>query len=116
MLQTQISVHLFQAAVFLFQFFHPLQLADTHPRAFGFPLIKRGLAEPMLAAQLLHRHSGFGFLQNLHDLAFRVFRFLHGKCSYFYFAMSFPLTSGMILREGYRSTCLHGQDTADWES
>lgn len=28
------------------------------------------IAEPVLAAEVFHRHSGFGFLQDIHDLAF----------------------------------------------
>jgi len=69
MFQTQVCIHLFQAPVLLFQLHHPFHFTNTHPAILGF-------AEPVLAAQLLHCYSGFGFLQNVYDLAFRKPRLL----------------------------------------
>ena len=63
MFQAQVRIHLLQAAVLLFQLFHPLHFADAHPTVLGFPLVKRSFAEPVLAAQIFYRYSGFGFLQ-----------------------------------------------------
>ena len=64
----------------------------------------------MLAAQLFHRHSGFRFLQETYDLAFRKLRLLHVDLSRLYCAtcaMSFPLISGTILGDAYRGTLLN---------
>jgi len=55
----------------------------------------------MLPAQLFHRYAGFGFFQDVNDLAFRELRLLHVDHSLLYFAMSFPLSSGTILGDGY---------------
>ena len=55
----------------------------------------------MLAAQFFQRNTGFGFLQNVHDLAFGELRLFHADYSLAYFAMSFPLFNGTILGEGY---------------
>lgn len=70
MFQTQVRIHLLQAAVLLFQFLHPFHFTDTHPTILRFPLVKAGFAEPMLAAQIFQRYSGFRFLEDIHDLAF----------------------------------------------
>ena len=56
MFQAQVRIHLLQAAVLLFQLFHPLHFADAHPAVLGFPLVKRSFAEPVLAAQIFHRY------------------------------------------------------------
>src|SRR6185503_13166852 len=93
--------HLLQAAVLFFKFLHPLHFTNTHPTIFGFPFVEGGFAEPVLAAQIFHRHSGFGFLQDIHDLALRKLRLLHGTLSWLYFAMTCLLFTGTILREGY---------------
>ncbi len=41
-------------------------------------------------------------LSFVRDLAFRIPKLIHGKRSYFYFAMNFLLSASMILREAYR--------------
>jgi len=70
MFQTQIRIHLFQAPVFFFQFFQPLQFTDSHAAIFRFPLVEGGFAEPILPDQIFQRYSGFGLLQDIDDLAF----------------------------------------------
>jgi len=67
----------------------------------GFPLIEGDFAEPILAAQLLNRHTCFRFFQDIYDLAFTEPRLLHVDHSLVYFAMSFPLFNGTILGDGY---------------
>ena len=68
--QAQIRIHLLQATVLLFQLLHAFYFTDAHPAILRFPLVKRGFAEPMLAAQIFYHYSSFRFLQNVHDLAF----------------------------------------------
>ncbi len=102
MFQTQVRIHLFQAAILFFQFLHPPHFTNAHPTIFGFPFVEGSFAEPILAAEIFHRHSRFGFLQDIHNLALRKLRLLYGNLSDLYFAMSCLLFPGTILREGYR--------------
>jgi hypothetical protein len=59
----------------------------------------------VLTAQIFHRYPSFRFLQDIHDLALRKLRLLHGNLSDLYFAMTCLLFPGTILREGYRVIC-----------
>src|SRR6266496_4662066 len=68
MFQTQVRIHLFQAAILFFQFLHPPHFTNAHPTIFGFPFVEGSFAEPILAAEIFHRHSRFGFLQDIHNL------------------------------------------------
>jgi hypothetical protein len=101
MLQTQVRIHLLQTAILFFQLLHAFHFTTTHPAIFGFSFVKGRFAEPVLVAQIFHRHAGFRCLQDIHDMAFRKSRLLHDKFSWLYFAPTCLLFPGTILREGY---------------
>src|SRR5512146_131458 len=103
MFQAQVRIHLLQATVLFFQLLQTSQFTYRHAAVFRFPFVKGGFAEPMLADQFFQGHTGFCFLEDIHNLAFRKLRLLHGYGSWLYFAMSYLLLSGMILREAYLS-------------
>src|SRR5574343_109226 len=70
-------IHPFETAVLGFQLFDALELVGRHPGIFGLPLVIGGIADPVLAADLCHRQSGFTFAQDRNDLTLREFRLPH---------------------------------------
>ena len=48
----------------------PARLRDVHPAEAGLPVVDRGVADPVLAAQIGNGHPGLVFLQNSDDLLF----------------------------------------------
>src|SRR3546814_6092108 len=52
------------------QLLQPSGVGHAHPAELAAPQVVRGLAEAMLAAQLLHRHAGFRLTQEADDLLF----------------------------------------------
>jgi hypothetical protein len=79
--QAQVRKHLLQPVVRLLSLLHPFHFTDAHPTLLGFPLVKCGFANSILAAQNFHRYANVRFVQDVYDLAFRKLRLLPGKLS-----------------------------------
>ena len=59
----------------------PLRVGHVHPSEPRSPLVKRGVAEPALPAQILDRDAGFGLLEEPDDLFFAESALLHVRHS-----------------------------------
>jgi hypothetical protein len=60
--ETLFGIHLLEAPVFLLQLLHACHQRRIHAAEPGAPLVERGIADAVLAAQLRHRAAGFGLL------------------------------------------------------
>src|SRR5690606_10510098 len=78
-LQRQIRIHAFELGVFRLKLTQALQLRHLHARVLALPLVVRGVADAVLAAQLGDRDSGFAFFEHRNDLAFGKSAFLQGS-------------------------------------
>src|SRR5690606_13558081 len=65
--------------VFRLKLTQALQLRHLHARVLALPLVVRGVADAVLAAQLGDRDSGFAFFEHRNDLAFGKSAFLQGS-------------------------------------
>src|SRR5690606_23864998 len=66
-----------QPRVLVLQRLQPARLRDIHPAEAGLPVVDRGVADPVLAAQVGDRNSRLMLLQNSDDLLFREAAALH---------------------------------------
>src|SRR5690606_16604899 len=78
-LQGQIRVHALELGVLGLELAQPLQLGHLYARVLALPLVVRGAANAVLAAQFGNRHTGLAFLQHRNNLAFREPAFLQGS-------------------------------------
>ncbi len=67
-IQCQIGDDLFQASVLVFELLESLYLADAHAAVFCLPVVIRGVAEPVLTAEVGYLYTGIGLFQNFDDL------------------------------------------------
>ena len=70
MFQTQFRVELFEAAIFVFQVFEPLQLAPAHAPELAFPTVKGGFTTAVFPANLGHGLTLVLLTQNPRNLGF----------------------------------------------
>jgi hypothetical protein len=68
-LEPLLGIHLLQAPVLVLEFLHAGHQGSVHATVLGAPLVERGIADAMLAAQLGNRTAGFGLLEDGDDLA-----------------------------------------------
>ena len=68
-LEALLDIHLLEAPVFLLQLLHACHQRGVHAAELGAPLVERGVADAVLAAQLRYRAAGFGLLEDGDDLA-----------------------------------------------
>src|SRR5690606_6244947 len=66
-----------QTRVLVLQRLQPARLRDVHPAEAGLPVVDRGVADPVLAAQVGDRNPGLVLLQYSDDLLFREATALH---------------------------------------
>src|SRR5690554_539146 len=76
-LEPLLGVHLLQAPVLLLQLFEARHHRGVHAAGLGTPLVERGTAHAVLAAELRHRRAALGLLHNRQDLAVAVAGLLH---------------------------------------
>ncbi len=70
--------HLFQPPVFALQLAELLHIADVEAGIFRSPLIKRGIRDAVLAAELVDPDAGLGTLEHRNDLFLRMPLSCHG--------------------------------------
>jgi len=75
--QSHVGIHALQLRKLMFHLFEPLQVRRAHATVLRFPLVVRGIRDPMPAADLLNRTAGIRFLENADDLGFRKTCLLH---------------------------------------
>ncbi len=71
------GIHLLQAPVLRFEFLHALHYRLVHAAVLGPPVVERGIAHAMHAAQIREGNAALGLLEDREDLTVRVFRSLH---------------------------------------
>src|SRR5690606_12767679 len=103
-LEALLGVHLLQTPVFVLQLLQARHHRCIHAAVLGPPLIERGAAHAVLAAQLRHGRASLGLLEDRQDLAVAVTGLFHvepprlrvrenstsGRC---YYAGGLPLHS-----------------------
>jgi hypothetical protein len=67
----------FSRAFSVLQRLQAARLGDVHAAEAGLPVVDRGVADPVLAAQIGDRYPSLVFLQNFDDLLFREAAALH---------------------------------------
>src|SRR5436190_7326325 len=73
---------LLQLRVLGFEFAQALGFMNLHPPELRPPTVERRIAKSVLAAQLLHRYAGLGFLQKPDDLLLGKPPLLHVRLSF----------------------------------
>ena len=68
-LETLFHVRVLEAPVFVLQLVHPCHQRGVHAIELRAPLVERGVADAVLAAQLRYRAAGIGLLEDGDDLA-----------------------------------------------
>src|SRR5690606_19588219 len=76
-LEALLGVHLLQTPVFVLQLLQARHHRCIHAAVLGPPLIERGAAHAVLAAQLRHGRASLGLLEDRQDLAVAVTGLFH---------------------------------------
>ena len=76
-LEILFEVHLAQTTVLVFKFLHVGHHGGVHAAELGAPLVERGGADALLAADHWHLQTGLGLPQKTKDLFFAEFTCSH---------------------------------------
>lgn len=68
-LEALLGIHLLEAPVLVLELLHARHERRVHAAELGPPLVERGVADAVLAAQLRDRAAAFGLLEDGDDLA-----------------------------------------------
>lgn len=90
--------------MFTFEFFDPPELGDFQAAILALPVVKGRLTDPVGSADIGYLHSGIGFLEDRHDLAFRESALFHWSLGCF---LSPILYFQTVPREGKLTPVAH---------